>query len=147
MAAAWCFYDSFTKTLVNGTHDLDTATIKVMIVTSSYTPNNTHENISEVDPNEVASTGYTTGGETLSGITLTTDNATHKTKFDASDISLSGVTFTNARYAVLYKSSGGDLIGYVDFGVNLSPSAQAFNIVWNASGIFTINIGSGFSAP
>ena len=139
MASSWSFYDSFLRDIANGSIDLDTDTIKCMILKNTYTPDAaTHDKVDDVESHEISSSGYTTGGETLSGITLTTDNATHKTKFDASDISLSGVTFTNARYAVLYKSSGGDLIGYVDFGVNLSPSAQAFNIVWNASGIFTL---------
>lgn len=70
MAYTGYFYASaFTKTW-NKEADLDTDTIKVMLCTSSYTPNRgTHAYKSDVT-NEVSGTGYTATGATLASVTL-----------------------------------------------------------------------------
>lgn len=140
--AVWNFYDSFLRDIANGSIDLDTDTIKCMIVSDSYTPSiTTHDKRDDVEANEVSGTGYTSGGATLTDtLTLGTNICT----YDASDVSWNPVTFTNGRYAILYKSRGGyssddELIGYLDFGSNFSPSAEEFLITWDASGIFTIS--------
>jgi len=127
---------------MNGSIDLDTDTIKVMLVTSSYTPNqDTHEFKSDVT-NEVTGTGYTAGGATLSNKSVTQDNTDDEGVFDADDVTWSNSTIT-ARGAVLYKSTGNDatspLICYFDFGENKSSSNGDFSIQWNSEGI--INLG------
>lgn len=135
-------YNSFKRDIMNGEIDLDTDTIKVMIVTSSYTPNqDTHTKKSDIT-NEVTSSGYTAGGSALTGKTVTVDNTDNEGVFDADDISWTDVTFT-ARGAVIYKDTGVDanspLICYIDFGGDKSPEANEFQIVWGAEGI--VNIG------
>ena len=61
-------YNSFKRDIMNGSIDLDTDTIKVMLVTSTYTPNqDTHTKRSDVT-NEVSGTGYTAGGATLGAV-------------------------------------------------------------------------------
>lgn len=135
-------YNSFKKNIMNGSIDLDTDTIKVMLVTSSYTPNqDTHEFKSDVT-NEVTGTGYTAGGATLSNKSVTQDNTDDEGVFDADDVTWSNSTIT-ARGAVLYKSTGNDatspLICYFDFGENKSSSNGDFSIQWNSEGI--INLG------
>ncbi len=50
-------------------------TIKCMILNSTHTTNiDTQEFIDDVSANEVSSTGYTAGGETLASKTSTVDN-------------------------------------------------------------------------
>lgn len=118
-------------------------TIKVALCSSSYTPNqDSHEFFSDIT-NEITGTGYTSGGATLSSPTITVTGASNLTTFDAADTTWTTATFT-ARYAIIYKSTGtastSPLIAYIDFGGNQSPSAQDFQIVWNASGIFTATV-------
>jgi hypothetical protein len=74
MAANCAFYSSFLKQILNGGIDLDTDTIKVALLTSSYTPALTHTAFADLT-NEVSGTGYTTGGATVATVTLTTTAA------------------------------------------------------------------------
>ena len=120
--------------------DLDSDTLKVMLVTSSYTPNfGTHDFKGDVT-NEVSGTNYTAGGATLGSVTLTQSGGT--ITFDAADTSWSSATISDARGAVIYDDTLTDdpLIAYIDFGADYSSSNGTFTIAWNASGIFTIDL-------
>lgn len=65
-------YRNFLRLALTGTAvDLDSDTIKVALTTSSYTPNfNTHDFFNDVT-NEITGTGYSAGGATLTGVTVT----------------------------------------------------------------------------
>ena len=135
-------YNSFKRDIMNGSIDLDTDTIKCMLVTSSYTPVDTHDKRDDVT-NEVSGTGYTAGGATLSNKAVTVDNTDDEGVFDADDVSWASSTIT-ARGAVLYKSRGGassadELIAYIDFGADISSTGAAFTIAWAAEGIINLN--------
>lgn len=135
-------YNSFKKDIANGSIDLDTATIKVALVTSSYTPDqDAHTKFSDIT-NEVSGTGYTAGGATLTTPSVTQDNTNNRGVFDADDVTWSSSTIT-ARGAVLYKSTGtastSPLIAYIDFGADKTSTSGNFTIQWNASGILTLS--------
>ena len=122
--------------------DLDDTTadrFKVMLVTSSYTPNFvTHDFKSDVT-NEVSGTGYDAGGKSLSSVTLTQSGGT--ITFDAANLTWASSTIT-ARGAVVYDDSltNDPLICYIDFGADKSSSAGDFVLTFNASGIFTLDL-------
>lgn len=131
-------YNSFRTSRLDGSApDLTGDTIKVMLVTSAYTPLATHEFRSSVT-NEVSGAGYTTGGATLASKTLT---GTTTVTFDAADVTWSSSTIT-ARAAVLYQDTGSAatdrLISYIDFGSDQISVNGNFTIQWNASGIFSL---------
>jgi hypothetical protein len=135
-------YNNFKKLIMSGGIDLDTDTIKVALVTASYTPNqDTHDFFDDVT-NEVAGTGYTAGGATLAGAAVTADNTDNEGVFDANDVTWSTATIT-ARAAVLYKSTGtastSALIAYIDFGSDKVSTAGDFTLAWNAEGILNLN--------
>lgn len=123
--------------------DLDDTTagrFKVMLVTSSYTPDfGTHDFTADVVANEVSGTGYSAGGESLTSVTLTQSGGT--ITFDADDVTWTSSTIT-ARGAVIYDDSLTDdpLIAYIDFGADKSSSAGDFVLSFNASGIFTLDL-------
>lgn len=121
--------------------DFASDTIKVMLCTSTYTPNqDTHVYKDVSVTNEVTGTGYTAGGTALASKTMTYDNTTNKTTLDAADVTWASSTIT-ARYAVIYDdtpASNKPLLGYVDFGADQSSSNGNFTITWDAVGIFTI---------
>jgi len=138
MAVTGFLYSNIHKQMANKEIDLDTNTIKVALCTSTYTPNqNTHDYFDDIT-NEVSGTGYTAGGATLGTKTVNTSSKTFT--FDAADTVWSTATIT-ARYAIVYCSTGtastSALIGYIDFGADVSSTAANFTITWNASGIFT----------
>lgn len=136
-------YNSFKKKIMDGSIDLDTDTIKIALVTSSYTPSADNDDFwDDVSANEVANSGtYAAGGATLT-VTVSQDNTDDEGVFDATDVSWTSATIT-ARYAVIYKSSGvsstSPLICLIDFGSNQSSSAGTFAITFAAEGILNLN--------
>lgn len=135
-------YNSFKRDIMNGGIDLDTDTIKVALVTSTYTPDqDVHDNFDDVT-NEVSGSGYTAGGATLASAAVTVDNTDNEGVFDAADTSWTTSTIT-ARGAVVYKSTGtastSKLICYFDFVSDKASSAGTFAISWNAEGILNLN--------
>ena len=139
-------YNSCLKQQMNGGNgtaalviDYDTDTIKVMLVTSSYVPNYaTHVTKADIT-NEVTGTGYTAGGAILTSKTLT--ESAGLVTFDADNVTWSQnpAGFTNARYAICYKSTGVDatssLIGCYDLLTNQSNTIIPFNLIFDVLGI------------
>lgn len=138
-------YGSVIAKVFNKEIDFDTDTIKVMLLTSSYTPNqDTHDYLDDVVANEVTGTGYTAGGAALANKAVTYDSATNTTILDADDTTWSSSTIT-ARYAVIYDSSPATnatrpLIGYVDFTSDQSSNAGSFTLTWDATGIVRVTV-------
>ncbi len=142
MAASITFYNQFKKK-INGTITWTSDTIKVMLVTASYSPDiDAHDFIDDASANEVSGTNYTAGGATLGSKTATVDNTNDWTSYDAADASWATVTFSLARYGIIYKDTGtpstSPVVAYVDFGSNQSRTADAFTIQWHANGVFTL---------
>lgn len=136
-------YNSFKRDIMNGSIDLDTDTVKVMLVTSSYTADQDAHDKRDDITNEVAGTGYSSGGAALANKSVTADNTDNEGVFDADDVVWSSASIT-ARGAVLYKSRGGassadELICYIDFSADKTSTAADFTLSWNAEGL--INLG------
>ena len=135
-------YNSAKQKIMDGSIDLDTDTIKIALVTSSYTPNqDDHEDYADLT-NEVTGTGYTAGGATLTNTTITKDNANNRGVFDADDVTWTTATIT-ARGAVIYKDSGVDstswLITYKDFGADITSTASDFDVLFSTDGIIYLS--------
>ena len=134
-------YNSFKAKIMDGSIDLNTDTIKVALVTSSYTPDQDAHDFFDDVTNEVSGTGYTAGGATLANCAVTADNTDNEGVFDADDVTWSSSTIT-ARGAVIYKSTGtassSPLICYIDFGEDKVSSAGNFTITFNSEGILNL---------
>ena len=122
--------------------NLATDTIKLMLVTSSYTPDiDADVFIDDVSANEVANSGtYSAGGITLT-ITGSTDDTDNEGVMDATDASVTSATIT-ARYGVIYKDSGtpatSPIIAVIDFGSNQTSTAGTFALAFAAEGILNL---------
>lgn len=84
-------------------------------------------------------TGYTAGGQALTGVTVTTVT-TNDAKFDANDVTwtASGGSIT-ASYGVIYNDTDANdpPLAFIDFdGSKSAGDGTDFKITWNASGIF-----------
>ncbi len=124
-------YLSLLHDLALNNVDLGADTFKLMLVTSSYTPNQTtHTRRSDIT-NEVTGTGYTAGGATAT-LTVTKNTGDNQVEIEFADVSWPSSTIT-ARGAVLYKSRGGassadELVAYFDFGENKVSTGATFTV-------------------
>lgn len=111
--------------------------------TNSYSPAQDTDDFWNDATNEVTGTGYTTGGATLGTKTSTYDTATDTIRLDAADTTWTTSTIT-ARRAVIYKSTGtsstSPVIGWLDFGADVSTTAGTFQITWDATGIVVYDV-------
>ena len=141
MAVSAYMYSNAPLSIVNKEIDWNTDAIKVALCTSAYTPDQNAHNYYDDITNELATAGgYTAGGAALG--TPTQSTTLKVTTLNAADVAWTSATFT-ARYAIIYDSTPATaatkpLIGYVDFGADVSPVAGTLTITWNASGIFTL---------
>lgn len=116
--------------------------IKCMLLTSSYTPDqNAHVFKSDLT-NEASGTGYVAGGVALGTKTLA--EATLVTSLRAASVVFSAVTLT-ARYAVIYDATPASdatrpLLWLIDFGTNQSPSGADLTITFSGGVIATITV-------
>lgn len=109
MSSQAYLYNIFLKYMMDGTIDIDTDTIKCMLLTSDYTFDATAavaaDILSSPSPEVVAvaspSNGYTTGGATLSNVTLTEIASPVSVQMDCDDIEWFSLTAT-FKWAVLY---------------------------------------------
>jgi hypothetical protein len=122
-----------------------TASLKVALTTSTYTPNqDTHHFFSDIT-NEITGTGYTAGGATLD---LPDDDLRHgvsdQIRLDAADTSWTTSTLT-ARDAIVWCDTAGasttdPVIGWVNFGADVSTTAGTFQITWDSTGIVVYDV-------
>jgi hypothetical protein len=138
-------YGQFIQQSFNKEIDWDSDTIKVALLTNSYTPDqDAHNYFDDVVAFEVTGTGYTSGGITLTNKTNTYTSATNVIVLDADDVTWSSSTIT-ARYAVIYDATPATnatrpLVGYVDFGSDQSSSNGNFTITWDSTGIVRVTV-------
>src|SRR5215204_3851059 len=123
--------------------DLDLETHKGAIFSNAITPNFTTDTayaVAPYDASEVTGTNWPAGGVALTGTTVT--GSAGATIFDATDVSVATVTFTNGRCYLLYADAlaGNNAILLVNFGADYSPVAGTFGITWPAGGIFAIDL-------
>jgi hypothetical protein len=124
-------YNSAIRDTSVGDIDFDTDTFKMMLVTSTYTASKSHAKRSDIT-NEVTGTGYTAGGNACTVSVAAVDNTNNDVEISFTITSWTSATIT-ARAAVIYKSRGGassadELVGYVDFGSDVSSTNGTFAV-------------------
>jgi len=124
MAISQAMCSSFKQQLLLGEHDMDTDTIKIALYTSSATLGASTTVYTTSD--EVVGTGYTAGGNTLTGATVSLSGTTAFVDF--SDTTWSTATIT-ARGALIYNSSKSNkAIAVLDFGGDKTSTAGNFTV-------------------
>lgn len=128
MAITQAMCSSFKQQVLQGTHALDVDTIKIALYTSSATMGATTTVYSAT--NEVVGPGYTAGGNTLAGASVTLDGTTGICTFTNSSWISSTIT---ARGALIYNSSKANkAIAVLDFGADKISSFGTFTISFPA---------------
>lgn len=128
--------------------DLSLTSHKIALLSNAATPNFSTD-VTWNNTNEVAGTGWVTGGIALSaaaaGATSTaptlTESPTGTMMYDMNDVAVSSTTLTNARAARIYADAlaGDNLIVLINFGADFSTSNGTFGIQWAAGGVFTVD--------
>lgn len=132
MAGTWKWYGNGLLKIAQGAIDLDTDTFKIMLTTSTYTPNQDTHDFRDDVTNEVTGTGYTAGGATLTGVAVTYDAASNEVRISWADPTWASSTIT-ARTAVIYKSRGGaatadELVAFCTNDADVSSTAGTFTV-------------------
>jgi hypothetical protein len=129
MAITQAMCSSFKEQLLLGEHDLDTNTIKIALFTSAATLSAATTAYST--SNEVVGTGYTAGGNTLTGAVVTLSGTTAFVDF--TDTTWATATIT-ARGALIYNSSQANkAIAVLDFGGDKTSTAGNFTVQFPAN--------------
>ena len=142
MASAW--FNRGKQQVLSGSTSLLSDTIKVMLVTSSYTFDADHNFVSEVVANEVSVIGYTggfagAGRKALANKSVTEDDTNDLAYFDADDLTWTGLaTGATVGGAILVKEVTNDaasqLLVFMDLA-DTPTNGGDITLAWNASGI------------
>lgn len=127
--------DSFNNTKAT---DIDTDSLRNILVTNTYTPAfTTHDEYADVT-NEITGTGYSATGVVLGSVTSAVSGGVYT--FDAADSSWTTASFT-ARGRVVYDDtiSGDPLILATTFGADYTVTVGTFTQTENASGLLAID--------
>jgi hypothetical protein len=129
MAITQAFCTSAKAEFLGGIIDLDTDVIKIALYTSAATLS--AATTAYTTTNEVVGTGYTAGGNTLTGATISTSGTTAFVDF--TDTVFSNATIT-ARGALIYDSSKANrAVAVLDFGADKTSTSGAFTIQFPAN--------------
>ena len=131
-------FNQFTKDLIDGIHDFDGHTFKVLLTnTAPVATNSVKADLTEIS----AGNGYTAGG---AATTITTSTSSGTAKATATDVTFtaSGGTIGPFRYAVGYNDTAASdpLIFWVDYGSSITlQDTEQLVVDFDAStGIFTV---------
>ncbi len=129
MAITQAMCSSFKQQILLAEHDMDTDVLKIALYTSLATLSAATTAYTTSD--EVVGTGYTAGGNTLTGATV---SLTGTTAFvDFTDTSWTTATIT-ARGALIYNSSKSNkAIAVLDFGSDKTSTAGTFTVQFPAN--------------
>lgn len=118
--ASYNKFNQFTKDLIDGVHDFDAHTFKVMLTnTAPVNTNTVKANLTEIS----AGNGYTAGG---TATTISTSTSSGTAKVTGTDVvfTAAGGSIGPLRYAVLYNDSptspADPLIGWWDYASSIT---------------------------
>ena len=147
MASPAYFYNNWMKA-VQGAGDLNGASLKATLHTSSYTPNASTQSVYADLTNELSTAnGYSSGGQALAGLALNTSGGSAILTASPTEWTATGGSIT-ARYVVLryvgtVNGQVDPLILWIlvdDTGGGTDKTATTGNkwtVTWNAAGIYT----------
>lgn len=126
MAITQAMCTSAKVDFLGGVIDLDTDVMKIALYTSAATLDAT--TTAYTTSNEVVGTGYTAGGNTLTGATISSSGTTAFVDF--ADTTWTTATIT-ARGALIYDSSQSNkAVAVLDFGADKTSTAGDFTVVF-----------------
>ena len=128
--------------LMNGDIDLLNDSIKIALMTETYSPDKDNDEYYSDLVGEASGTGYTAGGKVLSNRTISKDDLNDRAEFKADDLVWNAITVSNVNSCVIYKDTGtpstSSLIAYIDFAYSFQKISEDLIINWDAEGILNL---------
>lgn len=138
-------YNSLGSLAAAGGVGWASATIRVLLVSTSYTYDPDHSTVADVSGSEIGVTGYARA--TLASPTVTVDSANNRVVLDAADVTYSSLAAgATIGGAVLFRRVGGadassdPLLAFVDLTDTPTNGGDVI-VQWSASGITRITVG------
>jgi len=131
-------YVSGMKAIGDGGIAWASADVRVLLVTSAYTFDETHDFVSDLS-GELTNTGY--GRKNVAGRSSILDDANHRTKFDAGDTLFASLgAGSTPSFAIVYlynaSDSAAQLIACCELTAPPAPNGGDYTIQWGADGVF-----------
>ena len=129
---------------------LTSDTLKVMLVTSAYTPNPDDKYVSAITggtSKELSGTGYTagfggSGRKTLASVVVAEDDTNDLGTFTAANVTWTAINAGTVAYAVIVKEVTDDAHSPIVAVLTISPAITTnggdYTIQWSAGGILTV---------
>ena len=130
-------YNGFIEKLFGGI-DLSTLAMKAALLNSTYVPAKQHTTFASINSYEVTGPGYTTGGQDLTGVSVSELIGQDAFRVDADDVSWTESTIT-ARVVTLYEDVSDDLICSFYMDADEVSSNGLFEIQWHTDGVIKVS--------
>ncbi|RBO82055.1 hypothetical protein [Nocardia puris] len=136
-------YPRFQLSALSGEVNLATDDLRMVLLTSSYTPDlDAHQHYDDLSGELTTADGYTAGGQALTGVSLAYDSATDTVWLDANTVVWDPSSLT-ARYAALVDAETGvaatsPLILLWDFEENKTSDNSEFRLDVHATGLLRV---------
>jgi len=139
-------YNQLKRGLLDGTLDLTSDTLKLMLVDNTYTFDADHDFVDDISGDEVSGTGYTggfggAGRKTLANKAFSTDNANDRAEFTADAVTWTSLDVGTVRAAVVIKEITNDAASLPLWYLDLSDTASTgsdFTVTPNAEGFLQV---------
>lgn len=135
-------YNNFKEQILLGELDLGADSpadeIKVMLVTGHSPDIDTHAGYADVSGNEESGTGYSAGGEVLTGQAVTQDNANDRAKFDADNVTWTGLNVGTPSHAIMYDNTHASKLLIAYWEVTTASNGGDYTLQWHSDGILLL---------
>lgn len=135
-------YNDFKEQLLLGELDLGSGSpaddIKVCLVTGHSLDIDGDSAYSDVSPDEVSGSGYSAGGESLTGQAVTQDNANDRADFDADDLTWTGLDAGTPNYAIMYDDTHANKILIGAWEIATASNGGDYTLQWHTDGILLV---------
>ena len=95
-------YNNIKEQLHLATMDFDTDTFKIILLKTTTFSADDNPAYADYSADEITAAGYSAGGETLTGLTVTQDDTNDRAKWDAADMTWTSLASTTIVGAVIY---------------------------------------------
>ncbi|MCW5695774.1 MAG: hypothetical protein KIS96_03455 [Bauldia sp.] len=144
MAITVSVYNHTTALFLDQSVDLNSLKLMLLDDSASFDATDAHvDDVSDSGGFEVDGGGWTTGGETLTSVGVTTVT-TNDAMLDADDVDVTatGGDIGPADAAVIYDATSGKPLAYIDFDSSITAvEGTNFLVAWHDDGIFTLSYG------
>jgi hypothetical protein len=120
-------------------------TMKASLHAVGYVPNQDTHDYKDDLSNEIAGSGYTAGGQNLSGKTISYNAGTKKITLDCDDLSWAASSLSAVRVVVFYDDTPGTdatkpLLCYQVSDIDVGSAGGTFDVIIAAAGLAQITV-------